>query len=101
MREKIAGRQTEIAATQTKLAFIVQEIQGAETLLESGMYLKTRYFALKRSEADLQGMIGRLKGDIAEAQAMMGETDLRIIDVRNRFRSAAVDRRSPGHRSDR
>jgi HlyD family type I secretion membrane fusion protein len=91
-REKIAGRQTEIAATRTKLSFIVQEIQGAETLLESGMYLKTRYFALKRSEADLEGLIGRLNGDIAEAQAAIGETDLRIIDLQNRFRSEAADR---------
>jgi HlyD family type I secretion membrane fusion protein len=92
MREKIAGRQIEIAATRTKLAFILQEIQGAETLLESGMYLKTRYYALKRSEADLEGTIGRLNGDIAEAQALIGETDLRIIDVRNRFRAEAADR---------
>jgi HlyD family type I secretion membrane fusion protein len=92
MREKIAGRQTEIAATRTKLAFILQEIEGAETLLASGMYLKTRYYALKRSEADLEGTIGRLNGDIAEAQALIGETDLRIIDLRNRFRSDAADR---------
>jgi HlyD family type I secretion membrane fusion protein len=91
-QEKIVGRQTEIAATRTKLSFILQEIQGAETLLESGMYLKTRYYALKRSEADLEGLIGRLNGDIAEAQAAIGETDLRIIDLRNRFRSEAADR---------
>jgi epimerase transport system membrane fusion protein len=92
MREKIAGRQTEIAATRTKLSFILREIEGAETLLESGMYLKTRYYALKRSEADLEGTIGRLNGDIAEAQTLIGETDLRIIDLRNRFRSEAADR---------
>jgi epimerase transport system membrane fusion protein len=92
LREKIAGRRTEIAATRTKLGFILQEIQGAETLLESGMYLKTRYYALKRSEADLEGTIGRLNGDIAEAEALIGETDLRIIDARNRFRSEAADR---------
>ncbi len=91
-RERITARQAEIEATRTKLGFILQEIEGAETLLESGMYLKTRYYALKRSEADLLATIGRLNGDIAEAREVMGETDLRIIDVRNRFRAESSDR---------
>jgi len=91
-RERIVAREAEIEATRTKLGFILQEIEGAETLLESGMYLKTRYYALKRSEADLNGTIGRLKGDIAEAREVIGETDLRILDLRNRFRSEASDR---------
>ena len=91
-RERILAREAEIEATRTKLGFILQEIEGAETLLESGMYLKTRYYALKRSEADLRGTIGRLNGDIAEAREVIGETDLRIIDLRNRFRSEASDR---------
>jgi HlyD family type I secretion membrane fusion protein len=91
-RERILAREAEIEATRTKLGFILQEIEGAETLLESGMYLKTRYYALKRSEADLRGTMGRLNGDIAEAREVIGETDLRIIDLRNRFRSEASDR---------
>ena len=91
-REKISGRQREIESTQVQLSYILQEIEGAETLLESGMYLKTRYFALKRTEADLMGAIGRLSGDVAEANALIGETELRIIDLKNRLRSEAADR---------
>ena len=91
-REKIAGRITEISATKTKLGFIQEEIFGAESLLETGMYLKTRYFALKRSEADLEGLIGRLTADIAETEAQIGEADLRMIDLRNQVRKEVTDR---------
>jgi HlyD family type I secretion membrane fusion protein len=56
------------------------------------MYLKTRYYALKRAEAELQGSIGRLSADVAEAQAQIGETQLRIIDLRNQVRREVSDR---------
>jgi HlyD family type I secretion membrane fusion protein len=84
-REKIDGRLSEIAATRTQLDFILEELRGAESLLEQGMYLRTRYYALKRSEANLEGIIARLTADVAEAQAQIGETELRIIDLRNQL----------------
>jgi multidrug efflux pump subunit AcrA (membrane-fusion protein) len=68
-REKIDGRLSEIAATRTQLDFILEELRGAESLLEQGMYLRTRYYALKRTEANLEGTIARLTADVAEAQA--------------------------------
>ena len=91
-REKIEGRMAEIASTRTQLEFIVEELRGAETLLEQGMYLRTRYYALKRTEADLQGVIGRLSADVAESEAQIGETELRIIDLRNQVQREVNDR---------
>ena len=91
-REKIEGRMAEIASTRSQLGFILEELRGAETLLEQGMYLRTRYYALKRTEADLQGTIGRLSADVAEAEAQIGETELRIIDLRNQVRRDVNDR---------
>ena len=70
-REKIAGREAEIAATRTKLGFITEELEGAKALLEVGIYLKTRYWALKRAEADIEAEIGRLNADIAEARELV------------------------------
>ena len=83
---------TELATVRTKLGFITEEIRGAESLLETGMYLKTRYYALKRAEADLEGDIGRLGADISETRALIGESDLRILDLRNQQRKDANDR---------
>lgn len=91
-QEKIEGRLSEIASTRTQLDFILEELRGAESLLEQGMYLRTRYFALKRTEATLEGTIGRLSADVAEAQAQIGETDLRIIDLRNQVAREVNDR---------
>ena len=85
--EKIGGRQTQMAATRTKLGYIKEEIKGAESLMEVGMYTKTRYFALRRAEADLNSDIGRLQADIAETRALNGETDLRIMDLRNQLQT--------------
>jgi membrane fusion protein, epimerase transport system len=90
--EKITGRKTQAESTQTKLDYVAEEIKGAETLLEIGMYTKTRYYALKRAEADLQGDTGRLRAEIAETRALNGETDLRIMDLRNQMRKDASDR---------
>jgi HlyD family type I secretion membrane fusion protein len=56
------------------------------------MYTKTRYFALKRAEADLHGDTGRLRADIAETMALNGETELRIMDMRNQFQKDASDK---------
>lgn len=91
-REKIEGRLSEIATTRTQLDFILEELRGAESLLEQGMYLRTRYYALKRTEANLEGMIARLSADVAEAQAQVGETDLRILDLRNQLSREVNDR---------
>jgi HlyD family type I secretion membrane fusion protein len=91
-REKIEGRLSEIASTRTQLEFILEELRGAESLLEQGMYLRTRYYALKRTEANLEGMIARLSADVAEAQAQVGETDLRILDLRNQLSREVNDR---------
>ena len=90
--EKITGRETQMAATQTKLDYVSKEISGAEKLMEIGMYTKPKYFALKRAEADLSGDSGRLSAEIAETRALNGETDMRIIDMRNQIRREASDR---------
>jgi HlyD family type I secretion membrane fusion protein len=90
--ERITGLMTQVDATRTKLDYVSEEIKGAETLMEIGLYTKTKFFALKRAEADLSGDTGRLRADIAEARALNGETDLRIMDLRNQIQKEASDR---------
>jgi HlyD family type I secretion membrane fusion protein len=94
--ERITGRETQIAATQIKLDYVNEEIKGAEELMEVGMYTKPKYFALKRAEADLSGDTGRLRAEIAETRALNGETDLRIMDMRNQMRREANDKLQEG-----
>jgi membrane fusion protein, epimerase transport system len=91
-REKIAGRMAEIEANRIKRDYITEEIKGADELLKIGMYLKPRYFALKRSEADLTGDVGRLRAEIAETRELIGETDLRIMDIKNQALKETIDR---------
>ena len=90
--EKITGRTTQELAAKSKLGYISEEIIGAETLMEEGMYTKTKYYALKRAEADLRGETGRLRAEIAETKALNGETDLRIMDLKNQLQKDASDK---------
>lgn len=91
-QEKIAGRLAQVEATKTKRDYITEEIKGADELMKVGMYLKPRYFALKRSEAELEGDVGRLRSEIAESRELIGETDLRIMDIRNQALKETVDK---------
>lgn len=90
--EKINGRLIQVDAAKTKLDYISEEIKDAETLMEEGMYTKTKYYALKRAEAELSGEAGRLRAEIAETKALNGETDLRIMDLRNQLQKEASDK---------
>ena len=90
--EKIMGLATQITAVKTKLDYISEEIKGAEALMEEGMYTKTKYYALKRAEADLRGESGRLRAEISETKALNGETDLRILDLRNQIQKDGNDK---------
>jgi HlyD family type I secretion membrane fusion protein len=92
LHEKISGRQTQVEATRVKRDYITEEIKGADELMKVGMYLKPRYFALKRNEAELDGEVGRLRSEIAESRELIGETDMRIMDIRNQALKEINDR---------
>lgn len=92
LQEKIAGRQAQVEAVRIKRDYITEEIKGADELMKVGMYLKPRYFALKRNEAELDGEVGRLRSEIAESRELIGETDMRIMDIRNQALKEINDR---------
>lgn len=91
-QEKIAGKMAQIDAVKIKRDYITEEIKGADELMKVGMYLKPRYFALKRNEAELDGEIGRLRSEIAESREVISETDLRILDIRRQAQKELSDR---------
>ena len=90
--ERIAGLMAQIEATQVKRNYINEEIKGAEALMEVGMYTKPKYFALKRAEAELEGDDGRLRAEIAQTRELIGETDLRILDMKQQFQKEANEK---------
>lgn len=91
-QEKIAGRQAQMQAIKIRREYVSEEIKGAEELMKIGMYLKPKYYALKSNEADLEGDMGKLRAEVAESRELIGETELRIMDIRNQAMKENIDR---------
>ncbi len=94
---KVVGLKNQIESNEVKARYTKEEIRGAEELMKEGMYTKPKYFALKRSEAELGGEVGRLRAQIAETAELVGETDLRIMDLRNQFQKEVSDKLQEVH----
>jgi HlyD family secretion protein len=61
---------------------IREEFAGKSTLLPGGLIKKSELLALQRTEASLMGEIGRLGGDVGDAQARIARTKEEIAGVR-------------------
>jgi HlyD family type I secretion membrane fusion protein len=80
--EEIRGIEAHIAAEDTQLALIKDEIAGVRELLSKGLERKPRLLALERMAADLAGQRAQLAADIARARQTIAEMQERLINLR-------------------
>jgi membrane fusion protein, type I secretion system len=85
LKTEIQGLQTQRAATQKQLDYIVQELNDLNYLLSQNLVQKSRVYALDRERARLQGVIGGSIADEAKAETTIGEAKLEMQQVRNKF----------------
>ena len=81
LNEEINGLESEIGGLETQLALIAEERADLQTLFDKGLAPKSRLLALKRTEADLEGTIGRNRALIARSRteiAAAGEEKLQF-----------------------
>lgn len=86
-QEEIAGVQLQIEAEKRKLIVINEELEAKKSLLERGLTPKNQYNALLRTQADIDGSIGRLT-------ATIGQRKKAISEVRERQESLRATRRA-------
>ena len=85
LREQIGGSQAQKAAKGRQLALVREEYVAVKELFEQGYERKPRVLALQRAQAAIEGEVGELTADIARTQQAIGETELRIVEIDNKF----------------
>jgi HlyD family secretion protein len=84
-KAEIEGLIVQQKATEDQLRWIMEELADLRYLLERNLVQKNRVLALEREKSRLEGVIGRSAADQAKAQNGIGETQLQIRQLRQKF----------------
>ncbi len=90
LEEEISGLRAEIATQDRELELISQEKVAVEDMVEKGVEPLTRLLALKRNTARIEGERAQNRASIARAQQAVGETRLKIDDLRANYLTEIV-----------
>ena len=79
---EIKGLQAQVRADDAQLRLIEEELRGIRSLVEKGLVAKPRLLALERRAAEIGGSRGRNIAAIARAKQTIGETRLKIEELK-------------------
>jgi HlyD family type I secretion membrane fusion protein len=82
LRQEMEGLDRQRAAAEDQIKYIKDELEGVRGLYEKSLVPKTRWLALERERARLEGEIGRNIAERAKAEKSLGETELQIQQVK-------------------
>ena len=88
--EEIRGLREQIAAANTQISLLNQEIATVEGLLKSGNALKPRLLSLQRQQADLIGQRGQAQAMVSRANQTISESKTAILNLQNDFLNKVV-----------
>jgi len=83
--EEMRGLREQIAAANTQINLLAQEIATVEGLLKTGNALKPRLLNLQRQQADLMGQRGNAQAMVSRASQAASEAKMNIINAKNDF----------------
>src|SRR5262249_23310127 len=89
LREEIEAIDQQRAANEGQIKFIIDELRDVRSLYEKSLVPKTRWLALERERARLSGEIGRGIADRAKAEKSIGENELQMQQIKQKFREDA------------
>ncbi len=87
---QIDGIKAQQQAQKTQIGLIAQELKNQQTLLDRGLAQASRVLALERDQARLQGSIGDLSAQKAQAEGRMTEIDIEILKLGTKRREDAI-----------
>ena len=91
LSELITGLKKSIWAQDRQLQFTTEEIEIYQGLLEKGMTSRPRVLELQARAAEIIGRISQSQAEIARAIERMGETELRIANLRSERKNQAAE----------
>ncbi len=90
--DEIRGLEAQIAAERQQLSLIAEEIKDKTYLLQKGLIPKPEVLQLQRQAAQIEGTMNQNVTSIAQAKQSIGETQLRISELRtNRVNEASKE----------
>lgn len=90
LQSQIEGAQSELKANQNILSSLESEIAAKEVLLRDKYIDQAQILELQRRLSSTEGQVGSLRQSIAEGKTRIEELRLRIVDLRNSYREAAI-----------
>ncbi len=91
LQQRVDGTQVQLTGVRRQLTFIGEELEGKAQLLKSGLIRKPEVLALQRIDANLHGEIGRLSGELGDAQERIARTREQITATKSAAVKAAVE----------
>ena len=90
LEEETSGLALQREAKSREIGFVRFELEGSKSLWEKNLYPVTKYTAIQREAARLQGEEGMLIAQIAQARGKIAEIKLQIEQIDQDTRSEAV-----------
>lgn len=84
-QSEILGIDRQTESLKSQLGFIEDELGDVRKIYDKGLVPRPRLLALEREQASLSGSIGRLAADRAKATQGLGETQLKIRQIKQQF----------------
>jgi len=91
-KNRIEGAKEELKSVAEITLNLEEDLAGKRPLLAEKYMGKNDILTLERSLSEYRGRKGKLKQDIAQFTQMIQEYKLRIVDMENQYREAAVSR---------
>ena len=91
LRAEIVGLNEVIAAQDTQLELLAQEISATQSLYDQGLQRLAPLLTLQRQEADLLAERARNRATIARLDQQIGETELQLLATRQQNREAVSE----------
>jgi len=90
IKSLINGMDSQIGAYQRQLVLINEELVSQQDLLDKGLVTNARVLELSREQARLEGEIGRLTADIAEARGQITGINIELSGLIEERREKAI-----------
>lgn len=82
-REQIKGLEAMLRSYESQFKILQEQYRNLETLFNKGYAKKTELLEQRRRVQELEGRVGQIKADIANAHETISENQLHIISLEN------------------
>jgi HlyD family secretion protein len=91
LNERIAGSKVQLDGVRRQIVLIEEDIKTKQQLLAAGLVRKPDVLLLQRNQANLEGEVGRIMGDIGDSKERIARAVEQINGVRKTAIKTAVE----------